>query len=157
MLEAGTTPNGVFGAKVMWTHREDYERRMAGVELPRLRHVQMVRRDKVAQAVSLWTAVQTLRWRDEGEGDEGPEPVYSFAAIRHLARELREQEEAWTAHPRRAVRRRSTRTWPPTRTASSARCCADLGIEGTVPAPRMRRQADERSRAWIERYRREAA
>ena len=155
VLEAGTTPNGVFGAKVMWTHRTHYERRIAGIELPRLRHVQMVRRDKIGQAVSLWTAVQTLRWRDEGEDGEVPEPVYSFAAIRHLARELREQEDAWTAFlddPHVVVYEELAAD--PQRVVGAL--LDDLGIEGEVPAPRMRRQADGRSREWVERYRSEA-
>ena len=70
-LEEGTTPNGVFGAKLMWTHLLDVAERLdrpadpALLEerLPELRYVHVTRGDKVAQAVSLWRAVQTRAWR----------------------------------------------------------------------------------------------
>ena len=83
---AGTTPNGVFAAKIMWSHTADLWARLGGRTLEDvfgpLRYVQVVRRDKVAQAVSLWTAIQTQAWRS-GDAPQR-EPVYSFAAIRHL-------------------------------------------------------------------------
>src|SRR3954454_10309436 len=64
---AGTTPNGVFAAKVMWSHTDDLWARLRGRRLEDvfgpLRYVQVTRRDKVAQAVSLWTAIQTQAWR----------------------------------------------------------------------------------------------
>src|SRR4051812_171855 len=70
-LEQGRTPNGVFAAKVMWTHLLDLARRLgrpadsellAG-HLPEPTYVHVTRADKVAQAVSLWRAVQTRAWR----------------------------------------------------------------------------------------------
>jgi LPS sulfotransferase NodH len=53
---AGTTPNGVFAAKIMWSHTPDLwarlgERTLEDVFGP-LRYVQVVRRDKIAQAMS---------------------------------------------------------------------------------------------------------
>src|SRR4051794_16330016 len=70
-LREGTTPNGVFAAKVMWGYLPDlllglhslpgHEHHRGADALaaafPGLRHVQVLRRDKVGQAVSLWTAV----------------------------------------------------------------------------------------------------
>jgi LPS sulfotransferase NodH len=60
---AGTTPNGMFAAKIMWSHTDDLWARLQGRTLEDvfgpLRYVQMIRRDKIAQAVSLWTAIQT--------------------------------------------------------------------------------------------------
>src|SRR4051812_4674664 len=100
VLRAGTTPNGVFGAKVMWSHLEDLWPRLGGRSLedglPRPRYVQVVRRDKAAQAVSLWTAIQTQHWRDDGGAAIAHDPVYSFPAIRHLARQVAAHEAAWT-------------------------------------------------------------
>src|SRR3712207_231070 len=61
-LERGTTPNGVFGAKIMWGHVADFAA-LAGGEPPQLfedafgappRYVWVSRRDRVRQAVSLW-------------------------------------------------------------------------------------------------------
>src|SRR4051812_2522444 len=73
-LREGTTPNGVFGAKMMWGYLDDLLGRLgttsaapdapAALEgiLGPLRYVHVTRRDKVAQAVSLWRAVQTRAW-----------------------------------------------------------------------------------------------
>ena len=98
VLEAGTTPNGVFGAKVMWTHRDRLRAPDGRASSCRACVTcRCVRRDKVAQAVSLWTAVQTRAGATRARTARLPEPVYSFAAIGHLANELREQEQAWTA------------------------------------------------------------
>ena len=83
VLQRGTSPNGVFGAKMMWNYLEDFKTRMAelpGLEdlsfnerlsavFPRLKIIFMRRRDKVAQAVSLWKAIQTQRWRTDSESD----------------------------------------------------------------------------------------
>jgi LPS sulfotransferase NodH len=151
VLRAGTTPNGVFGAKLMWTHLPDFRQRVRDLELPGLRYVQMIRRDKVAQAVSLWTAIQTQRWRDEGEGRAPPEPVYSFAAIRHLVEQLRAQERAWTEWldaPLVVVYEELAAA--PSETI--AELLRELGVEGQVPEARMRRQSDGRSQEWIDRY-----
>ena len=70
---AGTTPNGVFGAKLMWGHVDHFVaylrvlREHAGEPVPQmfaevfpaLRYVRVVRRDRLRQAVSLWRALQT--------------------------------------------------------------------------------------------------
>src|SRR5439155_26476443 len=80
-LARGTTSNGVFAAKLMWGYFPDFLARLrtlAGTEgrdgaalvdaaLAGVRYVRVKREDKVAQAVSLWRALQTQRWRDEGD------------------------------------------------------------------------------------------
>ena len=95
---AGTTPNGVFAAKIMWSHVPDLTARLDGRTLEDvfgpLRYVQVVRRDKVAQAVSLWTAIQTQAWNSKDAPER--EPVYSFAAIRHLVAWLAACERGWS-------------------------------------------------------------
>jgi trehalose 2-sulfotransferase len=163
VLRAGTTPNGVFGAKIMWGHLEDLwprlgARRLEDV-LPRLRYVRVARADKVAQAVSLWIAIQTQRWRDDGEDEAPHDPVYSFAAIRHLVAQLTDHERAWDEW----LAGRDPISVPYERLAAApaetvGALLAELGIDGRVPeVARMRRQAGERSREWIERYGQEAA
>ena len=73
VLQRGTTFNGVFGSKMMWNYLDDFKLRMAelpGLDdllfneqlkavFPRLKIIFISRRDKVAQAVSLWKAIQT--------------------------------------------------------------------------------------------------
>ena len=79
VLEAGTTPNGVFGAKLMWGYLEDFTSLLRNVPayrdlplsdllpevFPNLTFVRVVRANKIRQAVSLWKAVQTASWRQE--------------------------------------------------------------------------------------------
>ena len=85
VLRAGTTPNGVFGAKVMWSHLADLWPRLEGrlLEdvLPRLHFLRVARADRVAQAVSLWIAIQTQHWRDEGDNAT---PLHFAAENEHL-------------------------------------------------------------------------
>src|SRR5690349_13525790 len=84
-LEAGTTPNGVFGAKLMWGYFEDFASLLRNVPeyrdvpladllpaaFPDVTFVRVVRANKVRQAVSLWKAVQTATWRAEDNGQSG--------------------------------------------------------------------------------------
>jgi trehalose 2-sulfotransferase len=147
---AGTTPNGVFGAKLMWSHMGDLRCRLRGRALEdvfgELRYIQVVRRDKVAQAVSLWTAIQTQSWRD---GDAAhTEPVYSSAAIRHLVGRLTEQERAFTTW---LEDRDTIRIVYEEFAQAPAETVADL-LGVAVSEPAMRRQSGGRSQEWIARY-----
>ena len=88
-LERGTTSNGVFGAKMMWAYLPDFLAHGEPEEqLGPLRWVHVERRDTLAQAISLWRAVQTAQWR-AGERDAEVEPVFHGRAIAlDLARRL---------------------------------------------------------------------
>ena len=95
----------MFAAKLMWTHLLDLaerldrpagRRRCSRERLPELRYVHVTRGDKVAQAVSLWRAVQTRAWRAGDVKEEGV-AVYHGGAIAHLVAQLTEQDEAWRA------------------------------------------------------------
>jgi LPS sulfotransferase NodH len=98
-FEAGTTPNGVFGAKLMWGYFGDFVSLLRNVPayrdvplaellptvFPDLTFVRVVRANKVRQAVSLWKAVQTATWREDQAGakassleDDGSPPYRSF-------------------------------------------------------------------------------
>jgi LPS sulfotransferase NodH len=73
VLEKGTTPNGVFGTKIMWNYFQDMIKRLQ--ELPEFKemdapqlmaslftnvyYIWIIRRDKVRQAVSWARAAQT--------------------------------------------------------------------------------------------------
>jgi LPS sulfotransferase NodH len=86
-MEVGTTPNGVFGAKLMWGHFGDFVGLLRNVPrfgelslaellpavFPKLTFVRVVRANKIRQAVSLWKAIQTASWRQE-EHKDGPLP-----------------------------------------------------------------------------------
>ena len=117
VLAEGTTPNGVFGAKLMWGHvdhlvahlrdlREHAGKpvaRMLDQALPSLHYVRVLRRDRLRQAVSLWRALQTATWRVDREragAAAAPErePRFSFDAIDYLLRQLTVQEAAWNSY-----------------------------------------------------------
>jgi trehalose 2-sulfotransferase len=78
IIKVGTTPNGVFGGKMIWQYFEDFIDRLrdtSGYEklavpelmstaFPNLRYVWITRRDKVRQAISYWKAIQTNIWTE---------------------------------------------------------------------------------------------
>ncbi len=99
VFEAGTTPNGIFGAKLMWGYFGDFVSLLRNVPryrdvplaellpevFPDLTFVRVVRANKVRQAVSLWKAVQTATWREDQASanaasleDDGSPPYRSF-------------------------------------------------------------------------------
>ncbi len=154
----------MFGAKLMWTHLLDVAERLdrpadpALLEdaLPELRYVHVTRGDKVAQAVSLWRAVQTRAWRSGDVKEEG-EAVYHGGAIAHLVAQLSEQDEAWRAwfaandiEPLTIAYEALAEDAP----AAVESVLAHVGAgPAEIPEPPMRRQGDDRSARWVERFR----
>jgi trehalose 2-sulfotransferase len=172
-LRDGTTPNGVFGAKLMWSYFGDFLAGLRDVVAPGtpepelltalfgddLRYVQVVRRDKVGQAVSLWRAIQTQAWRDEGASGPPPEAVYHGGAIAHLATSLAAHEDAWTAwfarhgiEPALIAYEELDRAVEPAVRELLRWLGLDPGDGWHFEPPRLRRQADDRSRRWAERF-----
>jgi LPS sulfotransferase NodH len=166
--ESGTTPNGVFGAKIMWAHLADLARRLGAddwhalidrlFDCPRLIWVR--REDTVRQAISLWRAMQTQSWRAENETASG-EPRYSFAALHHLVELLDAHDAGWERFFAAATGPVLALTYEEIAGDPGAAVRRTLEHIGGDAAqlrtlPRMRRQADERSDAWAERYARDA-
>jgi trehalose 2-sulfotransferase len=164
----GTTANGVFGAKIMWAHLVDLGRRLGAADLHSLvdalfaapRFVWVRRADTVRQAVALWRAMQTQSWRVENETATG-EPRYSYAALRHLVVLLDAHDAAWERFLAPVGPRVLTLTYEEVAASPGdavARTLAHIGVEAAElrAHPAMRRQADERSDAWAERYARDA-
>ena len=97
-FEAGTTPNGMFGAKLMWGYFNDFVSLLRNIPsyrdlplaellptvFPELIFVRVVRANKLRQAVSLWKAVQTATWREDqaqaaaSVEEDGSPPYRSF-------------------------------------------------------------------------------
>jgi trehalose 2-sulfotransferase len=179
VLQRGTTLNGVFGAKMMWNYLDDFKLRMGELPglgdlsfnerldavFPRLKIIFMRRRDKVAQAVSLWKAIQTQQWRTESESDseqleadEPPGVEYDFRAIEYLLNELHRWDARWEDWFH-ATGRQPIRVFydefTGSRAATIGRVLDALGIDPPAPQGKkpMRRQADDRSRDWVARFR----
>jgi LPS sulfotransferase NodH len=169
----GSTPNGVWGGKLMWGHVDELLARarelhgLSGADLeavlrallgePRL--IFVTRADKVAQAVSLWRALQTQSWRAD-DSVRHAEPRYVFAGIDYLLGQLRDDERAWKSWFASSslgvpihVRYEELDAAPQ---GTVARVLDALGLHGvSAPAPPLSRQRDEISSSWAERYRRD--
>ncbi|MFL5846370.1 MAG: Stf0 family sulfotransferase [Solirubrobacteraceae bacterium] len=172
-LEEGTTPNGVFGAKLMWGYLGDFATLLRGIEglgalpvpqlldavFPGLRYVQITREDKVRQAVSLWKAVQTQAWRREG-GATAPrvEPEFSFRAINYLVRLLTAHDASWDAYflglgeePLKVTYEELAAAPAPVVTRVLEHLGIDVPDDLGIDAPRLEVQADELSEDWVRR------
>lgn len=172
LLDAGSTPNGVFGGKLMWnqtplliarTRVADGTLRTALQtifgELPIFVHV--YRDNVVSQSVSMWRAVQTRVWRDAGtDSDVDDGAVYNAEGIAHLAGILLEQERQWRAwfaaeriNPIDIEFSELTKD-PVGTTAAVLRA---LGQDPSLaPPPPLKPQSNARSKEWAQRYRADA-
>jgi LPS sulfotransferase NodH len=170
----GTTANGVWGGKLMWNHVDDLLDRARELDAvpgdadldaalralfgDDLRLVYVTRPDKVAQAVSLWKAVQTQTWR-AGRGTPAAEAEYAFGGIDHLVRRLEEQDAAWRdwfAATGRTPHVVSFDVLAEDPAAAIGGVLRALGLpDDEVPAPATARQGDARSAEWAQRYARE--
>ncbi len=174
ILADGTTPNGVWGGKLMWGHVDDLVARarelpgLGGADLgsvvdtllgPDVALVYVTRPDKVEQAVSLWRAVQTESWRS-GAAASTECIAYVFEGVDHLRRQIEEHDAAWRrwfAERGRPVYEVSYDDLGEDPCGTTAAVLEALGLPSDgVPEPDMHRQRDERSAAWAERYRAES-
>lgn len=168
-LEEGTTPNGIFGTKMMWGYFGDFCARLGtapdapGGEAHRriealfgpCRYLHVTRDDKVPQAVSLWRAVQTRAWSSDDA--ERAAPVFDARGVEHLLRRLEAHDAAWTdwfdanGLDRHVVRYESLAG---SYDATLRGVLEYLDLEAPeIPPPPINRQADDRSARWTARYR----
>jgi trehalose 2-sulfotransferase len=165
-----TTPNGVAGVKLMWGHLADLMDRLGADdvhpfealerEFPGARYVRVLRSNKPRQAISLWKALQTQQWRDDGAAGSAEQRAaeYHFGAIDHLVKQLTAHEAAWDGAFRHTGIEPLTLTFDEIADdlpACVQRVLAFLGVEsrGVAPVlPGMRRQADMLSLEWLQRY-----
>ncbi len=178
-FELGTTPNGVFGAKLMWRNLTDLQQ-LAG-KLPEYanfdlfellerlfrnpRYVWVTRTDKVRQAVSLWRALQTRTWREHaGEGVQPAELHYRFEGIDHLVRMLQADDDGWqgffSQHRIAALRVTYEEQLEPDPEGAVRAVLDYIGVQppaGRRPRAKLKRQADALSDEWVAAYHRDAA
>ena len=169
----GTTPNGVFGAKLMWNNvrwavekfqgLEEFEgmdrRELFASAFPNLSVIHLARRDPVAQAVSWARAVQDGVWHLHG--DEAPkptaEPKYDFHFISNLHELLLDGEAGWRGLydelglvPYELVY--EDLIADPEHAVRSVLAFLGLDERASVPPVRTRPTADTLNAEWIERF-----
>lgn len=118
VAELGTTPNGVFGAKMHSIQFNAICRQMAGKSrvtyasrpailekwFPSLRYVRLRRRDQLRQAISYVRAVQTSAWwdADQAPGPSGPERHdllrFDYQLILGTIKFLAAMDQQWTEY-----------------------------------------------------------
>jgi LPS sulfotransferase NodH len=171
----GRTPNGIWGGKLMWNqtpllleraknlpNRSGDGLRAALRDVigsdPVLVHVH--RPDVVSQAVSFWRAVQTRVWRGRPDPVRDARAEYHAGAIAHVITMLREQEKSWRAWFDEENIEPIDVSYPylwRNLTEVVATVLEAIGLDpGLAPEPVLERQADQRSDAWVDRYRAEA-
>jgi len=164
-LEEGTTPNGVFGSKLMWNYFDDLLARLGATpgsdglarlieRFGELRWVHVTRRDKVAQAVSLWRAVQTRAWNAGTE--ERAHPVYDRRGVDYLRAQVAAHDDAWTAwfaaHGIEPLRV-EYETFIAAHEETVRHVLDHLGVSADhIPDPPLARQGDDRSERWVARF-----
>jgi trehalose 2-sulfotransferase len=177
VFEAGTTPNGVFAAKLMWNYFDDFlfrlrrnRREYDAQDLDVIRSVfpdpsflWIRREDTVAQGISWARAAQTGKYAAH-QGEAG-EALFDFHFIDGLVQLARHQTGAWQ-------RWFAAEAIEPFEVTYEG-LCADvagtiwdaivfLGLEALPgreigPPPELTKQADALTDEWIARYRELAA
>lgn len=111
VFRAGSTPNGVFGSKLMWWQLQQLHRHArprteyAGIGLgelmprvlPGARYIYLTRRDRLRQAISHWKAQQSGVWHHQRNLPRAPQLglSFDFHEIEHRLRLLEECEAQW--------------------------------------------------------------
>ena len=117
-IEKSTSPNGVFGTKLMWGYFPDFISKLLAIPqyremrdeptsellaaiFPNLCYLYVTRRDKVGQAISLWRALQTWTWRREDATQTADdtkrqhELIFHYGAIDNLVTLIMQYESSW--------------------------------------------------------------
>lgn len=176
----GTTPNGVFGLKCHWGQLWQVTPQLRrvparcpaspadllGGRFRGARHVRLVRRDKLRQAISLHRASTTNIWSssdDPRHRAAGRDPGYDQDRIEGLLEQLRRWEMAWDryfetcgASPLVVTYEELTSDYHTTVT----RVLRHIGVRSpiaAIPSPRLRKLGDAFTEAWASRYAAETA
>ena len=176
VLQIGTTPNGVFGAKIFWDEMSgfaSYLRQLPKFKgslsffeqlsalFPNLHFLRITRRDQVRQAISYWrahAAGEWIRFKDRPPLSSYS-PIFDFQAIEGLRQSLvcneKEIDSFLTQHhiqPFSIVYEDLVTSYQETTLAIldylQIPCQKDL----IQTEPRLQKQADALSDVWVERY-----
>jgi trehalose 2-sulfotransferase len=177
VYDLGSTPNGIFGAKLMWNNvawavaRFQEMRRFGGLDraavfhaaFPDLHVVHVTRRDRVRQAVSWARMAQDSVWvvSDDEPARPARTPQYGFDLISGLEGLIVEGERGWRdlfdeleLTPHEVVYEELVTEDGYRRAVLGVLVHLGLDTRGiTAPPPRRtQQQSDELNEAWVVRY-----
>lgn len=176
VLEKGTTPNGIFGIKIMWNYfceivaklqqLPEYagvpQERLLQTLFPNLHCIWMIRRDNVRQAVSWAKAIQTGIYASYQIEYQKPrqKPTFDFRLIDNLLNVILQGELGWANYFRQCGVE-PFKVFYEDFTASCESKTADvlrhLGLD--VPSDlkigklALQKQADAVNEEWVVKYR----
>ncbi|MFJ8140958.1 Stf0 family sulfotransferase [Streptomyces sp. NPDC096013] len=160
LMACRTSPNGVFGLRIHAGHLGSLEADPYDI-LQAPRYIWIQRKDRLRQAVSYTMAEQTGVWILDGtflpEGRARAAARYGYEDIRRHLRMLDRDAAVWEDYFRRHGVTPHTVVYEDLVTDYEAglRGCLDfLGVSApaSLPAPGIRRQADELTEQWVERF-----
>jgi trehalose 2-sulfotransferase len=165
-LEYGTTSNGVYGMKIQWMHIEVFARdlRMSR-ESDVLQHLfpdglflNIMRRDRRAQALSWYRAIVTGEWfRHRGAcvAPASVPPAPHPSLVVGLEREIARQQGAWGhyfrnrgVHPVTVEYENLVRDYRSEIARVLRHLELDEGVARSIPEPRLMRQSDDETYRW---------
>jgi LPS sulfotransferase NodH len=181
IVEEHTSPNGVFGTKLMMTEfypyfmnrlragqpggaRERTDAELLTEVFPNLHYIWITRRNKVRQAVSLSKAIQTRVWEARINRSKEPlaEPKYRFEGIDLITQRIVIYEAQWQDFfTRNGIKTFNIiyEDFVDTYEETALQILKYIGVE--VPPKvnfwkrKMVRQADKLSEEWVERFMRD--
>ena len=102
------SPNGVFGAKIMWSHLAPFlmklrkgsesDMELLAATFPNLRFLWIRRDDKLRQAISMWKAKQSKVYNSlqtEKKTKDEVKPEYDFKEIGKIKRRFEDEDSSW--------------------------------------------------------------
>ena len=175
VYQVGSTPNGVFGAKIMWNYvgwamenlRELPRFSRMTIEqifeamFPGLRVVHLIRRDRLRQAISWLRAAEDGVW--VGSETEPARPVrkprFQYGVIVRMMGLIAEGEKAWLdlyeklgVEPLEVAYEDFTTSDGYEQTVRRVLRHLDLDDAFEIPCPRTDRQSDSKNDEWVDRF-----
>jgi trehalose 2-sulfotransferase len=175
VFEKGTTPNGVFGTKVMWNYFHTMLKNLQEVPgyrgreapqlmaslFPNVHYIWIVRRDKVCQAVSWAKAGQTdvYGWSKGETPIPKREPFFDFEFIDLLHNLILEGEAGWQnffetcgVQPFKVVYEELVEAYEPTALKILDYLNVSYPKDLVFGERRLQKQADSLNEEWVLKY-----
>lgn len=178
VLASGTSENGVFGIVIHWFVLQDAVRRLRAFfetsesaphrvlacAFPNVSYVWLKRRDKIAQAVSWYTAIQTGTYvgrHVRTDAHEDARVRFDYAQIRYLLSAITAFENGWGSFFAASGVKPFVIHYEDlsAQYVAAIRSVLDVlqldAAAADIALPKREKYADARSREWIERFKRE--